>query len=102
MWVAPPPEGKASGGELLRGIASSLGGWLSGSSGVEAPSFLPLRRDRTGDALGVQQHVQNLQPVVSQGEAVLTVASLATQLCVWDDAGWNYRSIFRWVAQNIE
>ena len=93
VWVAPPEVRTA--GQLLGGIASSLGGWLAGA-GLGGASFVPLRRERAGSVLAVEEHVNSLPH-----EAAATASSLAEGLCVWDDPAWNYRAIFGWVSTKI-
>ena len=77
VWVSPDKHGSIAdaGGTSLRGLASSLGGWLSGSIGSAPPSFLPLKRQSSGDPISVHRHLQNLPRNVSK-----SVESLVSSL----------------------
>lgn len=51
-------------------------------------------------ALIVQMSRRHQKPEKTSTENLLCLQ--ATELCIWDEPSWNYRSIFGWVTKNIE
>ena len=80
VWVAPIRPGIALDTRtLLRGLASALGGWLSGSNvGSGGPSFVPLKQESSGDQHAVHRHLQNLP-----GNATDSIESLVRLKPSW-------------------
>ena len=59
--ASPRPRLALDSRTVLRGLASSLGGWLTGSNvGSVRPSFVPLKQVSSGDPRAVQRHLQDL------------------------------------------
>jgi hypothetical protein len=79
VWVAAHKHGSVAdtGGTILSGLASSLGGWLSGSLDSGPPAFVPLKRGNSGNPISVDRHLQNLPTNISNSvESLVSRKSL--------------------------
>ena len=98
VWVAPsmPSAVATTGATILRGIASSLGGWLSGSATDSSPrSFVPLKRESAGaalDPLSVQRHLRSLPTNTTDTVESLVQHFLSSHFFLQKVRSWRRKS----------